>query len=205
MALSQRLMRHWRRRKLSPTSAGSISNFFCFATSTAKSTLRMLTRAERMSQRSSQMSVSRNGCLFSSIAGAPSPFPFPVSESSRASSFAYSSTWLIMPSRASAEVREDFTYSRWRGSSSSASRRSELKAMTELRGVRSSWLMLATKRRERRAEVSASTHAICSARFITSARTTAVCFESRSDLSCATRSVATVSSRQKFPDMSATE
>mmetsp|Transcript_50628 Transcript_50628/g.158169 ORF Transcript_50628/g.158169 Transcript_50628/m.158169 type:complete len:402 (+) Transcript_50628:3042-4247(+) len=208
-ALSQRLIRHWRRRKLSPSKNGQVPSLQLKHSWTAKSTCFPLTRAAMISLSSSLSSPRWKGfsvksmeegiisCLLDWL---PSSDP-----SAFASSFAYSSTWLIMPSRASAEVREDFTYSRWRGSSSSASRRSELKAMTELRGVRSSWLMLATKRRERRAEVSASTHAICSARFITSARTTAVCFESRSDLSCATRSVATVSSRQKFPDMSATE
>mmetsp|Transcript_30450 Transcript_30450/g.72107 ORF Transcript_30450/g.72107 Transcript_30450/m.72107 type:complete len:253 (-) Transcript_30450:1176-1934(-) len=138
-ALSQRLIRHCRSRNLSPRMDGSVCGM-----STANSTSRDATREETMSTSSSHRVVRWKGSSESLISSAPA-----------LSTLAYSRTWLMIPRRASADVSDDRTYSSWRVERPESRRREE-KAMTELRGVRSSWEMFATKRRESRDEASAS-------------------------------------------------
>mmetsp|Transcript_30416 Transcript_30416/g.72336 ORF Transcript_30416/g.72336 Transcript_30416/m.72336 type:complete len:203 (-) Transcript_30416:990-1598(-) len=158
----------------------------------AKSTRAYAALDPRISQRSSQSTFKLKGASSSSTR--------PLLASEKPSRRECSSTWLMIPRRASAEVTVERTKSWYTGLRSSASRRSELNAITEFSGVRSSCDMLARKRRLRRAAVSASITAVWSAVLTASALTTMVRFLSTSVLICAIRIVATMSRTQKLPE-----
>mmetsp|Transcript_17992 Transcript_17992/g.44644 ORF Transcript_17992/g.44644 Transcript_17992/m.44644 type:complete len:318 (-) Transcript_17992:2236-3189(-) len=134
MALSTRLTQHWRRRKKSPMKRVlKCSGLAMWITSSTP-------RLDAFCEMSVTCSMSSRRLKASSLSSMDASLPPLLSLAP--SNFAKSSTWLMSPSSASAEVRDALMKLSVNSVSSPLSMASVLNPMMELSGVRSSCVML---------------------------------------------------------------